>query len=89
MPKKKTKVPVTMRALTQRINRKLKTKEQMLKAAPPAPRNPEHRANQWRARIGDFYVLDTRVNMVLHTRVDPEALGRKLGVLKEWEEVVS
>jgi hypothetical protein len=73
------KVPVTVRALIARINRKLKASDEVLKAT-----RGEGRARQ---EFGDFYVLDFNRNAVMQKNVDPEQLGRELGVLKPWEEV--
>jgi len=74
-----TKVPVTMRALTQRINRTLRKGNDILKAT-----RGDGRARQ---ELGDFYVVDGRRNVVIEKDVDPEALGRELGVLADYEEV--
>jgi hypothetical protein len=74
------KAGVTMRALTQRINRRLRPDE-ALKAT---------RGNG-RARMdrGDFYVISYDHNFVAATHVDPESYARELGVLHAWERVVS
>ena len=69
-------MPVSMRAVIQRINRKLKPDLEMLKAT---------RGERMRREFGDYYVIDFRRNFVTHTRVDPEEMARDLGVLKEWE----
>ena len=73
------KVPVTMRALTQRINRALRKGNGILKAT-----RGDGRARQ---ALGHFYVVDTSRNFIVDKDVDPEELGRKLGVLAEYEEV--
>jgi len=39
------------------------------------------------AALGDYYLLDWRTNAVHAKDVDPEELGRKLGVLRVWERV--
>ena len=75
----RTPVPVSTRALVQRINRKLKAEESVLKASRGA------RAQQ---DLGDYYLLDWRTNAVHAKDVDPEDLGRELGVLKAWERVL-
>jgi hypothetical protein len=72
-------VAVTMRALVQRINRQLKKDQEVLKAT---------RGAQARLDLGAFYRLDWNRNLVLETDVDPEAMGRKLGVLQPYERVV-
>jgi hypothetical protein len=44
----------------------------------------------WRTftTLGDFYLHDLRANFVIRHHVDPEALGRELGVLGDGEVVV-
>jgi hypothetical protein len=69
-------VPVTMRALTQRINRKLEPAGKVLKAA----RGKEKDA------LGTFYLLDFSRG-VEDTHVDLESLGRELGALGQWESL--
>jgi hypothetical protein len=76
------KVPVTVRALTQRINRTLREKNQRLKL----PRGAQARLDL--GGIG-YYVIDCRRNRIVADHVDIEVLGRKLGALREWEEVRS
>ena len=44
------------------------------------------RRMQIKAHLGDYYILDLSGN-VMDTHIDPEKLARKLGVLKEGEEV--
>jgi hypothetical protein len=79
MPGQKEGVPVTMRALTQRINRKLAERgEKLIKARGAAAR----------VEVGEWYVLDTNRNVLVLMRVSPESLGRKLGALEAWERVV-
>ena len=72
------KVPVTARALIQRINRALKPRDEMLKKA---------RGARAQAEVGDYFVTDFRLNALVSSRVDIEALGRELKVLKDFEEV--
>jgi hypothetical protein len=76
---KQQKVPVTLRAVNQRINRRLAAENQVLKAM---------RGERARQTMGDYIVVDDR-NRILHHDVDPEALARELGALADWEEVVS
>jgi hypothetical protein len=75
---KQTAVPVTMRALVQRINRKLAKEGEKLKAS---------RGGRDVAAVGDYYLVDLEANAVCGTFVDPEVLGRKIGVLAQWEHV--
>ena len=76
----KQKVPVSMRAVIQRINRKLADDDEVLKTT---------RGERARFDLGDYYILDQRRNFIAAKYVDPEELARKIGVLAEWEEVAS
>jgi hypothetical protein len=73
-----TKVPVSWRALVQRIDRKLAQQEQALKKA---------RSAAMREELGPYYIVSWRFNRVEVTNVDPVALAKELGLLREWEEV--
>jgi hypothetical protein len=80
MPRRKT-VPISERALIQRINRALKDKGEILKAA-RSPRVADE--------VGQHFVVrltGKRNNVVTQRHVDVEALGRELGVLNEWEDI--
>ena len=70
-------VPVTERALIQRINRKLHAGGAKLRTA------------QGLAEIhmGRFYTVSFRKNRVLQQHVDLEAFGRKLGALADFEHM--
>lgn len=71
-------VPITQRALIQRINRALKDNDESLKKTRGAAMELE---------CGEYYILSFR-NVVMNKHVDPEELGRSLGVLKPHERVV-
>lgn len=74
------KVPITMRALLQRINRKLSAEgHEQVKTT---------RGDRWRSELGDYYVVDLNRNMITAKHVKPVEWGRELGVLREWETVV-
>ena len=73
----KTGVPITVRALTQRINRALEGNNQALKAA----------RGLARLQLGHYYVLDTGKNEVARKDVDIEKLGREIGALKDFEKL--
>jgi hypothetical protein len=75
----KQKAAVSLRAVIQRINRRLAADDEVLKVA---------RGARAQLDLGDFYILNTRGNWIDHKNVDPEALARELGVLKAWEKVV-
>jgi hypothetical protein len=70
------RVAVSMKALMARINRKLAHEDEMLKAT---------RGERYRHDLGDYYVIGIRVGGVNASHVDPEELGREIGVLKPWE----
>src|SRR5262249_30402449 len=70
-------VPVTMRALIQRINRKLRQDDHRLRTA-----------RGWFSNLGDYYVLDFKYNRIVKGRVNPDALGGVLGVLKDYEKML-
>ncbi len=75
---KQAKVPVSTRAVIQRINRQL-APDQVLRAT---------RGDRARLDLGDYWVHETSRNLTLQTRVDPEDFARELGVLKDYEVVV-
>jgi len=70
---------ITMRSLCQRINRRLANQDELLKPA---------RGKLLRQEVGDFYVISTRRNAVVNDHVDPVELGREVGALRPWEELV-
>ena len=76
MTKRGIKVPIAKRAVVARINRKLKHDGRMLKTL---------RGYKAQSDLGDYYVVDLDRNMIIETHVDPEAYGREIGVLEEWE----
>jgi hypothetical protein len=71
-------IPITTRALLQRINRALFKSGKVLKAT---------RGSHMRRDAGDFFILDLSRNKVLTKDVDLQVLGRELGVLKSYEHV--
>jgi len=75
---KRQKVLVTMRAVIQRINRKLKPDSEKLKMT---------RGERMRQEVGDYYVIDFKQNWITHKHVSPEQKARDLGVLQPWEIV--
>jgi hypothetical protein len=75
------KVPVTLRAVIQRINRKLAQEGRAGQAF------RKYRGGRSLADLGDYYVVDLDRNTVEAAHLDPEAFGRELGVLENWEEV--
>jgi hypothetical protein len=72
---KKMTVPVSERALIQRINR---AEDEMLKMT---------RGGRAKQDLGRHYVIGIRRNVVHQMDIDLAALARKLGVLREYEHV--
>jgi hypothetical protein len=73
------KIPVTERALLQRINRKLKPDyERIVKARGRAI-----------SQCGEYYKLDFYSNMLREYNVSLEDTGRELKVLAPWEKLVT
>jgi hypothetical protein len=68
------KVPVSERALFQRINRTLKKQGEILRKS---------KRQDW--EIGEFYLLDLQHNVIIGKDLDLEELGRRLDVLKPYE----
>ncbi len=73
------KARITMRALIQRINRKLAKEEQKLKKS---------RGLQMSYDVGDYFIIDTYQNNTAAINIDPVELGKEIGVLKPYEEVL-
>ena len=78
MSKKQTKVPVSLRAVIQRVQRKLEAKGEMLKGA---------RDGAAMADLGKFYTIDVKRNCIVHRDIDIEQFAREVGALKAWEVV--
>jgi hypothetical protein len=75
-------VPVTMRAIVQRINRKL--------AADGYRRLKQSRGRPWKyldCNVGKWFLVDGSRNHVERTNVDAEKFAKELSVLKPWEKV--
>jgi hypothetical protein len=78
MRKKQHFVPVTPRALSQRVGRALeKQGERLLANRRPVP-VPD---------LGNYYTVDLKKNSVARAHVDLEEIGRELGVLKPYESL--
>ena len=73
-----TAVPVSKRALLQRINRALAKEEEMVKTL---------RGDRWLHDLGRYYRLDLNRNVIMEKHVDLEETGRQLGVLAKYERV--
>lgn len=77
--KKGNKVQVNYRALEARIIRLLAPQKKTIRRC--------REDSVWYADLGSCYTLDLEANCITAKHVDIEALGRELGVLKEWEEL--
>jgi hypothetical protein len=78
MKKKQHFVPITRRALVQRIGRALEKNGERLKANVRPGLAPA---------IGNHFTVDMKRNSVARTHVELEELGRELGALKPYERV--
>src|SRR4029450_4286355 len=74
-----TKVPVSERALVQRLNRHLSKEGQVLKKL---------RGERWRGDLGDYYIVDEHRNIVAASHGNPGASAQELSVLAAWETVL-
>jgi hypothetical protein len=77
---KPRRVPVSGRAVMQRINRELASQGKVLKKS---------RGERARQDFGDYYIIDVNRNFLVESHCDLEELGRKLAVLRGFEEVQS
>ena len=75
---KREKVPVSERAVIQRINRVLDKKGEVLKKT---------RGAQAVVDVGDYYILNSSANAVIRHDVNVEALAKSLDVLADYEEL--
>ena len=76
------KVPVTERALIQRLNRSIREDELVVKKC-----RQDSRAHQ---ELGDYYIVNFNRNFVVERNldlVDLQSMGRAKKVLADWEEV--
>ncbi len=79
MTEKERRVPVSVRAVIQRINRRLKKDGQLLRAC---------RWNNWnRENFGQYYVVSTGTGRLIETNVELEKLARREHALELWEEL--
>jgi hypothetical protein len=73
------KVPLSNRAIIQRINRRLaKDHEKLCKS----------RGWQAQQNLGDYYLLDRYRKTVINSNVNVETFARELGVIQEHEILV-
>jgi len=72
------KVAIAVRALVQRINRKL---------APGKVLKSNRRSATLTDKLGEYYVLDLRKREVAERDVNLVSLARKLRAIEAWEEL--
>jgi len=75
---KSDKVPVSERALVQRVNRMLAQEDQALKKT---------RGSRWLNDLGAYYTADLQHNAILDRMVDLEEFGKEFGMLAEYEHL--
>ena len=83
MDTEQTIVPVTMRAVCQRIGRKL-TANNGGELHPVKVRKA--RGERARQNVGKYFIV--KGDIVIASGIDPEAYGRELGVVRAFETVV-
>jgi hypothetical protein len=83
--RKRQTIPVSTRALVQRVNRKLAKDNEQIRATRAGTRA--------RVDLGEYYQLrfgrtasEPSTN-IIDTQVDLAQLGRELGVLESWERL--
>ncbi len=75
---KQQKVPVSERALIQRLNRKIHDEDWMIRTT---------RGGRAEFDLGRYYCINWRINGVVAKNIDLEDWGCEYGVLKDWEEL--
>lgn len=73
---KASKIPVTRRALFQRLQRALRRDDLLLKTA---------RTERLRLNVGDYFTVGLFTNAVMDQHVDLEKMGKEYGVLHDYE----
>lgn len=79
MARKPEKLKVSERALFARINRRIYDDDLVLRRC-PATRRGYH-------NLGDFYLVNWRINGIAGKNIDLEDYGREVGALKDYEEL--
>lgn len=71
------KVPITEKALYQRINRKLRQRDEVLKRSRVSTE----------VDLGKYFVVDLHRNAVTNHHIDIEDFGKQIGVMADWESL--
>ena len=74
---KARKVPVSVRVVLARVNRKLAVEGSVLRRCRQDSRNHD--------QLGDYYMVNLNSNGIFKTQCELEEEARELGVLGEWE----
>jgi hypothetical protein len=82
---KDEKVPISERALLQRLNRALAKEDLMVKKS--RSKDQDSRGNYVYRELGEFFVVNTQRNVVDSKNIDLEDWGKKMKVLKPWERL--
>ena len=81
MKKKHHFVPITHRALFQRVNRVLTKKGNRLRTYRGG------RGGRWWSDLGNLYIIDVNRNTIVRGHCDLEKLGKELDVLAAYERL--
>lgn len=73
------RVPISLRALIQRINRRLKHEGRYGQGL------RKSRSQRWYSDLGDYYIVDFDTNFIVAGHVNLEEYGREIGALELWE----
>jgi hypothetical protein len=71
------KIPLSERAVVQRINRKLAKENEALRTS--------RQNSRAQSIVGNYYIVDLNRNAVTASQIDLEALARELGVIMDYE----
>jgi hypothetical protein len=71
---------ISKRALIVRINRRLASRDMVLKVA---------RGARMHLDVGHYYVLNVRRNAIVRSRVSLEQLAQELDALQPWEDIAA
>ena len=74
-------IPVAIRAVMQRVNRRLATEGKRLKTV--------RKGQRYRAEIGPYFVVSLKTGRLIEIRIDLEGFARQLGALSDWEKITN
>ena len=79
MTEKEQRVPVSVRAVIQRINRRLKSQGQLLKT--------RRSSSFCRIALGRYFIVSIKSGRLIETNCCLEKLARRENALELWEEI--